>query len=390
MTSKIQMRAVNLVVWSAIMIAATLTATSALHAQAYQVIHHFASAVDGAQPNGLARDATGNLFGTTQSGGSSGLGTVFKLDSTTHGVTVLYNFINSPDGARPIGPVSLDSAGNIYGTTIWGGVGNVGTVFKIDSNGAETILHAFSNLDADGAFPSDGLTWDRSGNLYGITNAGGIHGGGVVFRISTLGTERTLYRFSGSPDGSQPVAGLARDSAGNLYGTTLSGGSYDYGSVFKLARNGTETVLHSFSGSADGAWPWAEPVLDSVGNLYGTTSVGGNFNKGTVFKIDGAGNFSVMYSFNGRNGDGPQAGLVLDSSGNLYGNTSQGGFYDFGVVFKIDPSGHETVLHSFAGGDEADGATPLGRLLLTPDGTIFGSTIFGGFHGDGVLFRLLP
>jgi len=372
------------------MMAATLTASPALHAQAYQVVHHFASEVDGSQPNGLARDSAGNLYGTTFRGGPSDVGTVFKLEATTHVVTVLYNFTHNADGAMPTGPVSLDSVGNIYGTTLLGGVGGVGTVFKIDSSGAETILHAFSNLDADGAFPSDGLIWDPAGNLYGITNAGGIHGAGVVFRINTLGRERTLYRFSAIPDRSEPVAGLARDSAGNLYGTTLFGGAYNDGSVFKLARNGTETVLHSFSGSADGALPEAEPILDSVGNVYGTTLVGGSFNKGTVFKIDSAGNFSIMHSFNGRDGDGPDAGVVLDAAGNLYGNTSQGGFFNFGVVFKIDASGHETVLHSFGGGDEADGARPNGRLLLSPDGTVFGSTSDGGFHGDGTLFRIRP
>src|SRR5262245_40450185 len=238
MTRKIQMGVVNLVVWSAIMLAGTLSASQALHAQAYQVIHHFASAVDGSQPNGLTRDVAGNMYGTTNRGGSSDDGTVFKLDATTHVLSVLHTFTDIPDGASPYAPVVVDSAGNIYGTTIRGGANFLGAVFKIDSTGEETILHSFNRTD--GTEPT-GLIRDPAGNLYG-TAVASANGGGVVFRINTLGTGRTLYQFSGSPDGWEPV-GLARDSAGNLYGTTLFGGAYDNGSVFKLARNGNETVV---------------------------------------------------------------------------------------------------------------------------------------------------
>jgi|SRR5215471_10010176 len=361
------------------------SASSLLHAQTYQVIHHFAEFVDGSHPSGLTRDNAGNFFGTTYEGGPSGtLGTVFKMDSS-HAVTVLHTFAGPPDGANPLARVTLDSAGNLYGTTQTGGINHFGTVFKIAPTGAETILHSFNQLN--GEFPSAALTRDPAGNMYSTTFEGGLYGGGVVFRINTFGTGRTLYQFAGA-DGFWSVGGLARDSKGNLYGTTFAGGTYNAGSVYKLARNGTETVLHSFTGGVDGGSPGAEPVLDSAGNLYSTTTFGGDFGLGTVFKVDRTGNFSVVHSFGGADGDGPIAGLVLDSAGNLYGNTIRGGDFNLGVVFKIDPFGNETVLHSFAGG--ADGARPISTLLLSPDGTIFGSTQEGGFHQSGTLFRLKP
>ncbi|HEY7098329.1 MAG TPA: choice-of-anchor tandem repeat GloVer-containing protein [Terriglobales bacterium] len=375
----------TLAVYAAIMLTAALAAAPALHAQTFEVIHHFEESVDGSLPSGLTRDAAGNLFGTTTEGGSSGRGTVFKLDAATHTVTVLYNFTGAPDGGNPLGGVIPDPSGNLYGTTFGGGANGGGTVFKIDPSGIETVIYSFNRTH--GMQPSAGLIRDPAGTLYGTTVTSHIQGDGVVFRINAAGIERTLHEFAGA-DGSHPYGSLARDRAGNLYGTTRDGGDFSHGTVFKLAPDGTETVLHSFTGDADGDFPDAGPLLDSTGNLYGTTELGGDFSRGTVFKIDSSGAFQVVYSFQGRDGSGPSSGLVMDAGGNLYGTAFYGGDFNLGVVFKLDPSGNESVLHSFAGG--ANGGTPLSTLLLTPDGTIFGSTKGGGLHGAGTLFRIRP
>jgi uncharacterized repeat protein (TIGR03803 family) len=389
--SNVRMHSVNLAVCSAILLTPAFIASPSLHAQTtYQVIHQFTPATDGSQPNGLARDAGGNLFGTATQGGSSGFGTVFKLDSTTHAFTVLHTFTDTPDGATPEAPVTLDPAGNLYGTTAAGGSGSghgaVGTVFKIDPTEVETIVHSFV-LFSDGAEPAAKLIRDSGGNLYGTTLGGGHGFDGTVFRINKFGTERLLYQFN-QTDGADP-RGIARDSAGNLYGTTVGGtANPGHGTVYKLAPDGTHTILHSFTGGADGDSPLAEPLLDVAGNLYSTTLGGGDFGKGTVFKIDTAGNFTVVHSFSGSDGAGPEAGLVMDAAGNFYGTTFAGGDFNLGVVFKVDSTGNETVLHSFAGG--ADGSAPTSTPLLTSDGTLFGSCSQGGLHDGGTLFKLKP
>jgi len=272
--------------------------------------------------------------------------------------TVLHTFSGTPDGNTPEASVTLDPTGNIYGTTAAGGSGGgpgaAGTVFKIDPTGVETIVHSFV-LFSDGAEPAAKLIRDSAENLYGTTLGGGHGFDGTVFRINTSGTERILHEFD-QTDGADPK-GITRDAAGNLYGTTLEGtANPGHGTVYKLAPDGTHTILYSFTGGADGDRPLAEPLLDAAGNLYSTTSTGGDFGKGTVFKIDSVGNFTVLHSFNGSDGDTPMAGLVLDATGNLYGTTYRGGDFNHGVVFKMDFSGNEIVLHSFAGG--TDGSNP--------------------------------
>jgi uncharacterized repeat protein (TIGR03803 family) len=358
-----------------------------LHAQ-YQIIHHFDPANEGNMPNGLARDAAGTLYGTTFGLGPAGHGAVFKLDARTNVVTVLHSFTDTPDGANPAAGVTLDLAGNVYGTTSRGGLYGEGTVFKIDSAGVETILHSFG-LGKDGNDPTAALIQNSAGNLYGTTSSGGGGHEGIVYLLNTLGAERLLYAFDG-PSGSQPHGALTRDSAGNLYGTTVLGGVYNHGTIFEVARDGTETVLHSFSGGTDGDGPYAEPVLDSAGNLYSTTSGGGDFSKGTVFKIDSSGNFTVLHSFNGSDGSGPLAGLVLDAVGKIYGTTRIGGSYNVGVVFMISPAGKETVLHNFAGKLNGDGSYPDSTLVLGPHGTIYGSTRLGTRLDRGSIFSLKP
>ena len=378
--SAVRTRAASLTIGSAI--ALIFVASASVQAQTYQVIHNFSASVDGAQPNGVTRDSAGNFYGTTNQGGSF-LGTVFKVDAATHAVTVLHTFTGTPDGGLPSAGVTLDPSGNVFGTTSDYGAYGRGAVFKIDSAGVETILHSFHKLDGDQ--PNADLTRDATGNLYGTTSFGGTSDNGVVFRIDSSGAEKTLYKFAG-PDGSRPYGGLARDSAGNLYGTTAVGGAFGHGTVFELAPDGTETVLHSFAGGADGDFPAGKPVLDSAGNLYGATALGGTSNKGTVFKVDSSGVHTVVHSFNGADGSQPW-GVILDGTGNLYGNAFSGGTSNLGVLFKVDPSGTETVLHSFTG---TDGKNPSGTLLLRSDGTLFGSTQGGGINQAGTLFRMKP
>jgi uncharacterized repeat protein (TIGR03803 family) len=299
--------------------------------------------------------------------------------------TVLYAFgTNSNDGqGGPIGDLVLDNAGNLYGTTF-------GTVFQVDAAGKETVLHVFTL--SDGYAPHGGLIRDPAGNLYGTTSAGGAHGQGTVFKLTKAGKFRVLYSFvGGSGDGAQPYGGLLRDAAGNLYGTTVSGGSL--GTVFEVAPSGKETVLHSFTGSPDGATPLAGLVRDATGNLYGTTKRGGAFNWGTVFKIDAAGKETVLHSFSGYQGRVPMGRLTLDAVGNLYGTADEGTVDHLGSLFKLDPSGKVTVLHRFTG---PDGAGPMAGLTRDAAGNLYGTTFFGGdvscvtggaVGGCGVVFK---
>jgi uncharacterized repeat protein (TIGR03803 family) len=375
--------AITLAVYAAIMLTSTLVASPPLHAQTYQILYNFNPAVDGStNPLGLTRDATGNILGVA----GSNHGSVFKLDLTNRMLTTLYSFSGTPDGDHPQDPVVLDSAGNIYGTTRGGGANGLGAVFKIDPNGVETILHSFNGTD--GQVPN-GLIRDPAGNLYGTTVEGGLRGSGVVFRINKFGVYQTLYKFTGPPDAAQPYAGLVRDPAGNLYGTTDTGGDFSKGTIFKLAPDGTETVLHSFPGKAGGNRPFAGLLLDSAGNLYGSTFAGGTGRLGTVFKLDTSGVFSILINFSGANGEEPGE-LALDAAGNLYGTSYRGGGpFDDGVVFKLDPSGNETVLHSFAGRPDGSGPSER-RPLVASDGTIIGSTATGGFYDAGTIFRIKP
>src|SRR5438874_100705 len=212
------------------------------------------------------------------------------------------------------------------------------------------VLYSFTG-GADGSSPQAGLVRDKRGNLYGTTAQGGSSancflGCGVVFKLDTWGNETVLHTFTNTPDGALPQAGLVRDRAGNLYGTTAFGGSFNRGSVFKLDTTGNETVLHSFTGVLDGAFPQAGLVMDKAGNFYGTT---GGPGAGTVFKLDTSGNETLLYIFaDSPDGASPQAGLVIDQSGNIYGTTTTwGSSFRYGTGFKLDTSNNETVLHSF-------------------------------------------
>ena len=344
--------------------------------------------------------------------------------------TVLHTFAGSPaDGALPFFGLLEDVSGNLYGTTTQGGTqcqdyGGCGTVFKLTSDGTETILYNFCTQAncVDGYNPWSNLIEDGDGNLYGTTLEGGANGDGTVFKLAPDGTETVLYSFcslTNCADGTLPEGGLVIDQAGNLYGTTTSGGTSTgpycgCGTVFKITPNGAETVLHSFcsaSNCADGLFPMASVIADSAGNLYGTTIYGGSGTGyscygfpgcGTVFKIDTSGNEKVLYSFcaeqNCPDGMEPESPLLIDSSNNLYG-TSRGGTGTYcsppgcGIVFKVAPDGTETVLFSFCNEPSCvDGANPYNAgVVADRKGNLYGSTIDGGKNPrnpNGTLYRI--
>ena len=390
--------------------------TPTAQAQTYTVLHRFTHNTGGGilPDAGLIGDSAGNLYGTTSDGGGpSSFGVVFKLDKT--GETVLYRFTGGADGLGPAARLVRDPAGNLYGTTSRGGTSGYGVVFKLDTTGTETVLHSFTG-GADGAYPGmGGLIRDSAGNLYGTTGFGGNSGCGgsgcgVVFKLDSTGTETVLHRFRGAEgaDGANPSGALIADSAGNLYGTTEDGGTVGpcrsdpepgCGVVFKLDTTHMETVLYSFTGGSDGAQPYAGLIRDSAGNLYGTTENGGlvgcpdGFACGVVFKLDTTGTEAVLYSFTGgADGGNPYAGLIRDSAGNFYGSTGNGGTFGHGVVFKLDTTGTETVLHGFTGG--TDGSSPIAGLTRDSAGNLYGTTAAGGSgcqgDGCGVVFRLEP
>ena len=243
------------------------------------VLHSFKGSSDGDGPTGdLVRDAAGNLYGATISGGTGASGIVFRVDA--NGVeTVLHNFRGS-DGESPNGGMVLDDFGNLYGTTLQGGAHGDGTVFKLDTSGTLSVLYSFTG-GKDGLFPEGGVVLDMAGNLYGENRFGGDPscGCGTVFKVDTNGSETVLYTFKGEKDGELPAASVIRDDAGNLYGTASVGGVFGYGTVFRLTETGEFSVLHSFNQN-DGAYPYAGLIQDAEGNVYGTTELGGDLNCG--------------------------------------------------------------------------------------------------------------
>ncbi len=351
------------------------------------VLYTFPGGSDGANPHsGVTSDGKGNLYGATYFGGPANAGVVYQVDATGH-ETVLYRFTGGADGQNPNGGVIRDPAGNLYGTTVHGGIG-YGVVYQVNAAGNETVLHAFTG-GADGMYPYAGVIRDSEGNLYGTASAGGPANAGVVYKVDPAGDETVLYWFTGGPDGSGPQAGVIRDKAGNLYGTTISGGASNTGVVYELHANGLETVLHSFTAGADGANPYAGLTGDAAGTLYGATYSGGASNAGVVYKVEVANKQeTVLYSFAGAKGANPVGGVTLDSAGNLYGTTAYGGAASAGVVYKLDTIGQETVLYSFTGG--TDGANPLAGLIRDSAGNLYGTASNGGNSLSGLVFALDP
>ncbi len=339
----------------------------------------------------LLMDSSGNLFGTTLNGGSSNDGTVFEVKAGSGTVTDLASFTNS-SGYGPSDGLVKDTSGNLFGTAGAGGANGDGTVFEVqyqgggNYNNSATALASFNGTD--GALPHGSLVEDANGNLFGATYAGGdANGDGTVFEIRAgSGTITTLASFNNT-DGRTPGGGVIKDSSGDLFGTTQYGGGYNQGTVFELANgSSTITTLGSFSAS-DGVSPQGTLIQDGSGNLFGTTSLGGTDNDGTVFELShGSGTLTTLASFNGTNGSDPVAGLIEDSSGNLFGTSFVGGTNGMGKVFEFaNGSSTITPLASFNG---SNGQSPYGSLIEDSSGNLFGTTLGGGASGPGTVFEL--
>ena len=360
---------------------------------------------------GLIGDAAGNLYGTTSGGGIHNNGAVFELTPGQGGgwtERVLHSFGNGTDGTQPDAGLIFDAAGNLYGTTSGGGIHTYGTVFELmprEGGGwTETVLHSFGNGE-DGRTPYAGLIFDTVGNLYGSTYYGGIHGAGTVFELTSTGggdwSEKVLYSFGRGTDGQWPYASLIWDAAGNLYGTT-GGGIHGYGTVFELTPTGggnwSEKLVQSLGRGTHGHYPQASLIRDAAGNLYGTTDSGGIHDLGTVFELtpnnDGGWTELVLHHFGlGSDGSRPDGGLIWDAAGNLYGTTSTGGVNNDGTVFELTPNGNggwtENRLYDFDYGSGADGALPHVGLLWDAAGNLYGTTSGDSAHGPGTVFEIM-
>jgi uncharacterized repeat protein (TIGR03803 family) len=380
-------------------------------ASTFKVFYTF-SGKDGSFPNGdLLADSAGNLYGTAQFGGSSVYGVVFKL-SPTGKETILYNFTGKADGGIPIGRVMMDKSGNLYGMTSLGGDAtcSCGTVYKLAPNGTLTVLHAFKG-GKDGAQnqaqPELGLV-SIDGNFYGSASFGGDIGCdgnlgcGVVFKVSSAGKEKVLYRFDGKTNGAFPQDVIS-DDAGNLYSTT--GGSYisgNGGTIFKIDSAGKLTTLYTFTGTPTGVSPRWHPLRTNSGTFLGATQFGGSTTNcvagsagcGVVYSVNASGKERVLHAFYKNPNDGAEpSGGLLKAGSNLYGVTVYGGTinsnctFGCGVVYRASTTGRYLVLYRFTGG--ADGNYPSGSLAQDSAGNLYGATSAGG-NGDGVIFKITP
>ena len=382
------------------------------------VVFNFTGGNDGGEPAAqLIFDSAGNLYGTTVVGGLYGCGTVFELSLSGNqwNETVLYNFDCYDTGKNPYGGVILDSAGSLYGTTVAGGSGGecsgdgCGVVYELAKSGDtwnETVLYNFTGGD-DGFGPGSALVMDKAGNLYGTTPDGGAFAAGVVYQLSPnqqQWTQTVIHAFTGGDDGAVGSLGpLLLGAGGTLNGVTELGGQFGAGVAFRMSPAGNTwnyTTMYAFQGLPDAGFPYGGLIADSHGRLYGTTYFGGTGGLGSVFEV-GAGatvrtlwKESVLYSFQGgTDASFPTSTLVFDAAGNLYGTSSTGGnpSCDCGTIFKLAPhSGgwDESVLHNFNG--SGDGNSP--SYGLTPDGksNYFGVTPVGGLYGQGVVFQITP
>ena len=426
----------------ALLFALVTIAVQPARAQSLQVVHNFTGGMDGASPQaGLTFDVAGNLYGTTAAGGggtcnvlaASGCGTVFKLKRSGSSwiFQPLYQFTGGNDGALPASDPVIGPDGAIYSNTIAGGQGTCnsigvlgcGTIFKLTPPATfcrsvtcpwlQTVLYRFTG-GADGQVPSGDLVFGQDRNIYGTTvhggNSGCTIGCGVVFELaSTNGTwtQSVLYTFTGGADGREPQAGVIFDNLGRLDGTTWLGGDFTNncpnlgcGTVFQLTHSGsgwTENVLYPFQGGDDGYRPATNVIIDSSGNLYGTTLLNGANLGGTVFELTPSGqswSFNLLYSLLGD--EGPLGKLIMDAAGNLYGTTYADGAQLYGSVFKLTPVGGSwmyTSLHDFTGG--SDGAYPVGGVVLDAAGNLYGTASQGGTStnctgGCGVVFKITP
>ncbi len=405
-----------------LVVAFTLTAfaTQTAQSQALNVLHTFTGGEDGANPfAGLTMDRAGNLYGTTSAGGA-GYGTVFQLKrlGSSWILAQLYSFEGGNDGNGPRSRVVFGPDGTLYGTSFNGGGQacggqGCGTVFKLSPSPAvctaaecpwnETVLYRFTG-GSDGGEPIGNLIFDQAGNIYGTTVIGGLPHGcgnlgcGTVYKLTLADgswSETVIHEFGQNGDGTFPDGGVVFDQTGNLYGTTFAGGSSNLGTAFQLTYSGSsweENILYAFEGLRDGDYPVAGVIFDASGNLYGTTTLGGTGLGGTIFKLtpsQGGWTFSALYELGGI--AGPFGNLSIDSIGNLFGTTFQDGSYSLGSAFKLTPSdGGWTYnsLHDFTGNN--DGELPQSSVVFDANGDFYGTAAYGGANGYGVVVEITP
>ena len=380
---------------------------AALAAPKYKVLYSF-SGPDGAGPQGrLTLDSVGNLYGAT-SGSSNSDGVVFELNPTSHGIwtyTMLHSFQYKTDGGSPSGGMAIDAAGNLYGTTAYGGTDDAGTVFELSPQANNWTFAALLQFGSK----MDGLVLDEEGNMYGSLGAAArevIHG-------PKGWRPKVLYSFcrqKNCQDGDGPPSWLTWDAAGNLYGTTETGGKGvggDYGTAFELEHmpdgSWKHRLLHSFPAfPGDGLYADSGLLVDLSGNLYGTTALGGSHcgkgtNCGLVFELSpktgGGWKETILHEFSGiKMGHSPGGPQVFDQAGNLYGIAAGGtGQCTCGVVYKLTPGAKDkwtySIVYTFNG---YDGASPAGGLIVDGKGRLYGTTFAGGPGGGGVVYRITP
>ena len=390
-------------------------------------IHSFQNGDGFVHQAALTLGPDGNLYGTARDGGIADMGAVFRI--TTNGTFAIVASFQGTNGTIPMSQLVVGPDGQLYGTTQLGGAANLGTVFKVATNGVLTTLASFSSsanslpesglllardgnfygcsrgavfkitpgglmttvaslLPLDGINPQSGLALGPDGNFYGTTRDGGTNNLGTIFRLSLDGVLTRLLSFDGT-NGSFPQSGLTLGSDGSFYGTTTSGGSNRFfGTLFRFTTNGTLTTLASFDGASNGSSPQCPLVMDTDGNLYGTTPLQGPGLRGTVFRLTTNGVLTTLVNFNNTNGATPRDGLIIGDDGNFYGTTAGGGASNFGTVFRMTPAGGLTTLFSFS---NTNGANPLGGLILGKDGFFYGTTGFGGTNlSFGTAFRITP
>ena len=363
-----------------------------LSAQTFTVLLSF-DGTNNSQPDaGLVQAPDGNFYGTAVFGGPTNNGTVFKV--TSSGTLTTVHTFDGTDGSEPFSTPVLSTDGNLYGTTSYGGANGQGTVFKVTPGGTLTTLHSFDG--PDGTTPQAGLARGADGNLYGAALYTDCNEGSF-FKVTSSGAFTALHVFSGRGDGGFPYGAPIQASDGNFFGTTFSGGCADEGTVYKITPGGTLNTIHSFCLGGipcpDGGNTVAGLVQGSDGNLYGATARGGDgtciFNGfegcGTVFKIGASSGFTTLHLLESTDGASPFASLVQGTDGNFYGTANGLGANGDGTIFQVTSSGTFTVLHNF---DGTDGIGPVGPLMQGTDGAFYGTTSSGGANGVGTIFRL--
>jgi uncharacterized repeat protein (TIGR03803 family) len=387
---------------------------------AEKVIYTFPnSGENGLHPQAKLVYRSGKLYGTTQQGGGgscaplyTGCGVVFEVAESPEGSAnfrLLHALRGGKDVSTPVGNIVFDAAGNLYGAATGGGANNLGGIFKLspaeEGNWTETVIHSFAG-GSDGEVPQAGLTIDAAGNLYGTTSLGGANGLGLVFELSPDShsgwTETVLYNFQGSPDGAAPWGEVSFDSQGNIFGTTTGGGNNNSGSVYELAPNGSggwnESVIYGGFKNAQIGYPRSELLLASAGNIFGVGQ--GDGEGGEVFHLtqnnDGSWTETAIFTFGAHSGVNPYGGLVTDAEGNLYGTTPSGGFYDLGTIYRLSPGSGSTwthtTIHSFAAEGRGDGENPEAGLTQGEPGVYYGTAFGELYEGTeaGTVFTIKP